>query len=96
MISCTHCRKLFIPLFEDDTYPCTQAYGCASDLFERDGKMYLTGTYGSTITDGHLYEVLTTKYKVGILCDACIESNAQDFKRLDEDQYYLHCFGSDL
>jgi hypothetical protein len=89
MISCTHCRKLFIPLFE---YPSTQAMGCSSEIFERDGKKYMVGSFGSRITDGNLYEVLTNKFKTGIICDACVENNEQDFKLLRDNQY----FGIDL
>jgi hypothetical protein len=93
MISCTHCRKLFIPLFEDEPgYTCTQAMKCSADIFERDGKKYLIGSYGSQVADGCLYEVLTNKYKSGTICDACISSNMQDFKLLNDSQY----FGIDL
>lgn len=89
MIECTYCRKLFIALFEES---CTQAMGCASDIFERDGKKYLIGNYGSRVADGNLYEVLTDKFKSGIICDACITDNKQDFKLLRDNQY----FGIDL
>lgn len=89
MITCTHCRKVFIPLFEE---PCTQAMYCASDIFERNGKKYMVGNYGSTVADGNLYEVLTDKFKSGIICDACIADNKQDFKLLRDNQY----FGIDL
>ena len=93
MITCTHCRKMFIPLFEEEPgHPCTQAMGCASEIFEREGKKYLVGCFGSRTIDGELYEVLTGKYKLGIICDACIEDNKQDFKLLKDNQH----FGIDL
>lgn len=93
MITCTNCRKLFDPLFEDRPgNPCTQAMGCASDIFERDGIKYLVGNYGSRVADGKLYKVLTDKYRSGIICDACITDNKQDFEFLRDNQY----FGIDL
>jgi hypothetical protein len=93
MISCTHCRKLFIPLFEDvPGYTCSQAMGCSANIFEREGKKYLMGSYGSTVADGDLYKVLTSKYKSGIICDVCISNNIHDFILLNDGNY----FGIDL
>jgi len=89
MVTCTHCRKMFLPLFEE---PCTQAMDCASDIFERDGKKYLIGNFGSKVADGNLYKVLTDKFKTGIICDSCITDNMQDFELLRDNQY----FGIDL
>lgn len=89
MITCTHCRKMFVPLFKE---PCTQAMGCASEIFEREEQQYLVGCFGSRIIDGELYKVLTPKYKVGTICDACIEENKQDFELLRDNQH----FGIDL
>lgn len=93
MITCTNCRRLFIPLFEDRPGdPCTQAMDCASEIFERDGNKYLVGSFGSRVADGNLYKVLIDKYKSGIICDACIKENEQDFQLLRDNQY----FGIDL
>jgi hypothetical protein len=93
MIECTVCRKLYIPLFRDEPgHPCTQAMDCAAEIFERDGKKYLVGAFGSRIVDGELYAVLTSDYKSGIICDTCIEKNKQDFQLLKDNQY----FGIDL
>lgn len=93
MITCTHCRKMFIPLFEEEPgHPCTQAMGCASEIFEREDHKYLIGSFGSRTIDGKIYRVLTDKHKLGIICDACIEDNKQDFKLLKDNQY----FGIDL
>lgn len=89
MIECSVCRKLHIPLFEDSK---DQAMGCASEIFEREGQKFLVGCFGSRTIDGHLYKVLTDKYKLGIICDACIEDNKQDFELLKDNQY----FGIDL
>jgi hypothetical protein len=89
MIECTYCRKFYTSLFEE---PCTQAMGCASDIFERDGVKYMIGNYGSRVADGMFYKVLTDKYKSGIICDACIEDNKQDFELLRDNHY----FGIDL
>jgi hypothetical protein len=89
MITCTHCRKLFVPLFNE---PCTQAMDCSSEIFEREGKKFMIGCYGSKLYDGELYEVLTNKFKTGIICDACITDNKQDFKLLRDNQH----FGIDL
>lgn len=72
-------------MFEE---PCTQAMGCASEIFEREGQQYLIGCFGSRTIDGELYRVLTSKYKVGTICDACIEDNKQDFELLKGNQYY--------
>lgn len=80
---------MFVPLFDE---PCTQAMGCASEIFEREEQQYLVGCYGSRTIDGELYKVLTNKYKVGTICDVCIEENRQDFKLLRDNQY----FGIDL
>jgi hypothetical protein len=91
MITCTHCRKMFIPLFEDRPgQPCTQAMDCATDIFERDGKTYMVGSFGSRVADGKLYRVLTNKYKSGIICDACITENEQDFKVINDHLYFGH------
>ena len=67
MITCTYCDTMF-----------KKGHECSSEIFERDGKKYLIGNYGSKF-DGNLYEVLTNKYVSGIICDACITDNKQDF-----------------
>jgi hypothetical protein len=83
---------MFLPLFEDRPgQPCDQAMDCASEIFVREGKKFLVGSFGSKF-DGELYEVLTDNYKNGIICDACIEANKQDFTLLRDNQY----FGIDL
>ena len=90
MIECSHCRKLHFPLFEDEPgRPCTQAMECASEIFERDGKKFLIGSYGSNV-DGKLYNVLTNCYVSGIICDRCIDNgkNLGHFELLTTDNYY--------
>ena len=90
MIICSVCNTQFEPLFKKTN----QALNCAADIFERDGKKYLVGHYGSTMIDGQLYEVLTDEYKPGIICDACIHTGRKkgDFKHISSDNY----FGIDL
>jgi hypothetical protein len=80
MITCTHCETMF-----------KKAHECSSKIFERNEKKYLISSYGSKFY-GNLYEVLTDKYVSGIICDACITDNKQDFKLLRDNQY----FGIDL
>lgn len=91
MIECSHCRKLFIPLFEDEPgRPCTQAMECASEVFERDEQKFLIGSFGSKIADGKLYKVLTNCYVSGTICDRCIDNgkNLGHFQLLTSDNYY--------
>jgi hypothetical protein len=71
--------------------PYDQAMGCASEIFEREGKKFLIGSFGSNI-DGELYEVLTDGHKLGIICDVCINQSKHDFKLLKDNQH----FGIDL
>lgn len=85
MIECVHCRKLYIPLFAD----CQkQAMYCSAEIFEEGGRLFMVGAYGSTIVDGETYNVLTNKYKCGIICDACIEDNRHDFTLISSDHYF--------
>ena len=91
MITCTHCRKMFIPLFEEGPgHPCTQAMGCASEIFEREDEKYLVGCFGSRTIDGKLYKVLTNCYTCGTICDRCIENGQKlgHFKLLTNTNYY--------
>ena len=65
----------FEPLFENNN---EQAYGCASDIFMNNGSLHLLGHYGSTVADGDLYKVTGGNYKVGIICDECINDGLQE------------------
>ena len=80
MIECATCGSKHEPLFED---ACTQAMGCAADIFERDNQLYAIGHYGSKIADGRLFKVLTKGYIKGIICDECIQ------KGIDEEHFSL-------
>jgi hypothetical protein len=90
-VFCATCGSKHEPLFDDAG---TQAMGCASNIFERDGQRYAIGHYGSRIIDGHLYKVLTNSYIKGIICDQCVQ------KGIDENHFDLinknNYFGIDL
>lgn len=50
-----------------------QASGCAASLYEKDGKRYLSGGYGSTVCDMTQYDVIPhDHFKLGDCCDICI------------------------
>jgi hypothetical protein len=88
MITCSHCNKLYQPIFGDDT---TQGIDCSAEIHTNlKGSMTLTGFYGSRIADGHVYEVLTNIYKDGIICDSCIGSGLENFhfKLISTDNYF--------
>lgn len=87
MPTCTVCNTKYKSLFSDRD---EQALNCAADIFERNGKRYLIGHYGSTIIDGQLYEVLTDEYENGIICDACIHTGRKkgDFKHISSNNFF--------
>jgi hypothetical protein len=87
MVVCNHCKKEYEPLFDDNN---TQAMQCASEITHwMDGSLRLIGFYGSTIADGNMYEVLTSAYRPGIICDSCIETGLENFhfKLISTDNY---------
>lgn len=88
MVVCNHCKKEYEPIFGEES---TQAMHCASEIAPwHDGSLRMIGFYGSTIADGNMYEVLTSGYKPGIICDSCIETGLENFhfKLLSTDNYF--------
>lgn len=88
MVACDQCKKTFRPLFEDNS---TQAMFCSADIFDDiSGKTVMTGHYGSTVVDGHRYDVLTNEYKQGTICDPCIIEGMKKnhFKLTSSDNYF--------
>jgi hypothetical protein len=71
-VKCDICGKAYPPIWSDNP---TQANRCSAQIFDKDGKMFVLGFYGSYSSDGILYEVLTSGYKPGIICDACIKES---------------------
>jgi hypothetical protein len=88
MIICSCCNKQHKPIFEDNE---TQGIECSAEIYyDMSGKLLLAGFYGSTVADGHLYEVLTNTYKDGIICDSCIKAGLENFhfKLISTDNYF--------
>jgi hypothetical protein len=87
MVVCSRCKKEFTPLFDDDS---TQAMHCSAEIvYSHNESLRLVGFYGSTIADGNMYEVLTSAYRPGIICDSCIETGLENFhfKLISTDNY---------
>lgn len=71
-VKCDICNESYSNIWSDNP---TQAKRCSAQIFDKDGKMYVLGFYGSFSSDGILYEVLTSDYKPGIICDDCIKES---------------------
>lgn len=70
MIICATCGKSHPDLFGEEYQ---QGDGCAATIYEKDGKIYLVGHYGSIIADMNRYEISQISgYQLGNCCDDCI------------------------
>jgi len=86
MVTCANCGSKYEAFYEDTE----QAMGCAANVFERDGQLYVVGHYGSRIIDAKLYKILTKGFVKGIICDECVQKGIDDdqFELVNENNYF--------
>jgi UDP-N-acetylmuramyl tripeptide synthase len=69
-VLCATCKREYVNAFNVES---NQAYGCASDLVEKDGKMISYSHYGSKF-DLMKYSYINKEgFNYGNICDECIE-----------------------
>lgn len=84
MVTCQTCGHGYAAIFEE----YDQGVGCAAEVYQRDGKYYIQGFYGSLKYDGRLYEMRSgADYKIGVICDECIDK-LEDYIVKEEARYF--------
>lgn len=88
MPTCKTCGSHFANIFNNENYD--QGYRCSATVFMTAGETFLVGHYGSTIADGYLYDVKSGDYKLGMICDDCIQKgvDAGHFSLRSENNYF--------
>jgi hypothetical protein len=83
-VQCSTCGKAHTNIFSLES---NQAYGCASDLMEKDGKIVSFSHYGSGFdTMKHIFNALG-KYKIGVICDNCISEAVNSSIAVEDNDY---------
>lgn len=68
-LACSNCGKLHAPV----SYGADTGHGCAASCYEKDGKLYVCGNWGSR-HDGDRFDVYAPVVKVGdVICDECVD-----------------------
>jgi hypothetical protein len=70
--NCDQCGTEFESIFGFGA--SKQALGCSAILYERQGEFYALGCYGSRQHDMRKYRLKGTDYKIGEICDECINT----------------------
>lgn len=67
-----------------------QSHGCSATVFNKNGKQYIIGHYGSRVADCHLYAVTGVEYKENMMCDDCITTGLanKNIEKISEDNYF--------
>jgi hypothetical protein len=70
LVICATCQKENTHLFSVET---EQAYGCASELIEKDGKIFSYSHYGSKFDTLKFNFKDLAHFQLGNICDECLE-----------------------
>lgn len=69
-MKCDTCNTKYTPIPQCEE--TEQAVGCSATLYYLDNDHYIVGHYGSRF-DMRKYALKPNKYKVGNICDECIQ-----------------------
>jgi len=82
-IICATCGKEYSNMFSNSN----QAYGCASELIEKQGELFSLSHYGSCYdTMKHIFKK-NGDFKLGIICDKCIEKAIAEGIAIEDENY---------
>lgn len=83
-VVCETCKKEYTLLFSLET---NQAYGCASDLVEKDGHIVSYSHYGSRHDTSKFDFKEHGDYQLGTICDDCIDKAVQSYIAQEDSEF---------
>lgn len=83
-VVCATCKKENTHVFSAET---GQAYGCSSDLVQKDGKIFSYSHYGSKFDMTKFNFKELANFKLGNICDECIDKAISSSIASEDDDF---------